>query len=75
MPLISIRTITDSKTIAASKAPTKYFTQSGVAGDVSDFSGDWDGASGDDAGDVSGGGSSNGDGGLVVKAPTALQAL
>jgi len=30
MPLISTRIITDSKTTVASKAPNRYFTQSGV---------------------------------------------
>ena len=42
MPLISIRTITDSKTTAASKAPNRYFTQSGVVG--------WGGVDGGGAG-------------------------
>lgn len=32
MPLTSVRIITDSKTTVASKAPNRYFTQSGVVG-------------------------------------------
>lgn len=64
--------ITDSKTTAASKAPNRYFTQSGVVG--------WEGAvgGGDDGAGVSwvSSGSSGGSGdGSVVKALTALQAL
>jgi len=49
-----------------SRAPTRYFTQSGIVGSG-------DGGGDDDSDDNEGGGGSGGD--LVVKALTALQAL
>ena len=71
MPLTSTRTITDSKTRAASKAPSKYFIQSGVV--------DWGGEAGGVGGLSGCGTSSDSDsssgGEVVVKALTALQAL
>ena len=77
MPLTSIRMITDSKTTAASKAPIKYFTQSGVVGSGDGVSVEETGSSGDDGCSSVEETGSSGDGGccLVVKALTALQAL
>ena len=74
MCFISTRMITDSKTTEASKAPTKYFTQSGVLGWGDAEAGGAGGAGGSGIFSGDGGGSSSG-GGLVVKALTALQAL
>ena len=60
----------------ASKAPSTYFSQSGVVGAGGDVSGEEGGSSGGGcpSGDAVG---SSGDGGccLVVKAPTPLQEL
>ena len=60
--------IMNNNVMVRSRAPTRYFTQSGMVG--------WgDAGDGVDGDDVSDGGDDSDGGDSVVKAPTALQAL